>query len=88
MDSAPSTSGSIPKNLAEDRNFYQVPPNLYEFNEELSGRRSLIVKESSLLNFRKYKAESNDSKFFCCDCYYKNGSKTYANTNFKASKKS
>uniref|UniRef100_A0A914XVZ1 Uncharacterized protein n=1 Tax=Panagrolaimus superbus TaxID=310955 RepID=A0A914XVZ1_9BILA len=78
MDAAASTSGSIRKNLGEDQNFYQVPSNLYEFIKELGCRRTIIVKEPNLLNFRKYKAESNDSKFFCCECYSKYGAKLYA----------
>uniref|UniRef100_A0AC34G3D4 Uncharacterized protein n=1 Tax=Panagrolaimus sp. ES5 TaxID=591445 RepID=A0AC34G3D4_9BILA len=60
-----SSSGSIPTNLVQDKNYYEVPSKFYEFTIESNGRRSLNITETNLLSSRKYNADTNDSRFYC-----------------------
>uniref|UniRef100_A0A914QNA6 Uncharacterized protein n=1 Tax=Panagrolaimus davidi TaxID=227884 RepID=A0A914QNA6_9BILA len=60
-----------------DTNYFVVPSNLYEFIEKPLGGKILIVNESNLQQYRKYKSETG-TKFYCSGCYFKHGLKVYA----------
>uniref|UniRef100_A0A914R8Z8 Uncharacterized protein n=1 Tax=Panagrolaimus davidi TaxID=227884 RepID=A0A914R8Z8_9BILA len=60
-----------------DTNYFVVPSNLYEFIEKPFGGKVLIVNESNMQQYRKYRSET-ETKFYCSGCYFKHGFKVYA----------